>query len=101
MQKDAEAVDDGAQRVFGIDFALGAAQVRGQNDFGFVLNGVLDGRQGRYDAGVVGDGGAVFSERDVEIDTNENPFVGQIDIANGQLGHENHSGRELEVLRPV
>ena len=87
VEQFAQAVDHRAQRILGIGLALGAAQVRGQNDLGMVAQGVDDGGQRGHDAGVVGDGRAVFGERHVEIDADEDPLVGQIDVANGELGH--------------
>ena len=59
----------------------------GQNHLGLVLEGVDDGGQRGHNAGVVGDGRAVFSERHVEIDADEDPLVGQIDVANREFGH--------------
>ena len=84
----AQAVDDRAQRILRIRLALGAAQVRGQNDLGPMLERVFDGGQRGHDAGVVGDGRAVFGERHVEVDADEDALVGQFDVANGELGHE-------------
>jgi hypothetical protein len=52
-----------------------------------VPQGVNDGGQRGHNARVVGDGRAVFGERDVEIDADEEPLVGQFDVANGELGH--------------
>ena len=57
VEQDAQAVDDGAQ-AHGVDgLALGAAEVRAEDDLGFVAEGVLDGGDGLADAGVVGDRG--------------------------------------------
>ncbi len=89
VEQFAQPVDHRAQRVLGIRLALGTAQVRGQNHLGLALQGVDDGGQRGHDAGVVGDGRAVFGERHVEIDADEDPLVGQIDVANGELGHGN------------
>ena len=61
--------------------------MRGEDDLGLVAECVDDGGQGGHDAGVVGDGRAVFGERHVEIDANEDPLVGQFDVADGELGH--------------
>ena len=77
-----------AQRILGIRLALGAAQVRGQNHLGLAAQGVDDGRQRGHNARVVGDCRAVFGERDVEIDADEEPLVGQFDVANGELCHD-------------
>ena len=72
----AEPVHHRAQRVLWIWLALGAAQVRGQNHLGLVLQRVLDGGQRGNNASVVGDGLAVFSQRHVEIDADEDALVG-------------------------
>ena len=85
----AQTVNHRAQRIFWIRFALGTAQVRSQNDLGLMPDGVDDGGQRGRDAGVVGDGRAVISERHIEINADEDPLVGQIDVANGELGHGN------------
>ena len=73
----AQPVDHRAQRILRIRLALGAAEVRSQNDLGLVPEGVIDGGQRGHDAGVVGDGRAVFSERHVEVDADEHPLVGR------------------------
>ena len=84
----AQPVDNGAQRVFRIRFSLGAAEVRGEDDLGVVAQGVLDGGQRGDDARVVGDFLAVFRERHVKVDANENALVLKFDVANGELGHD-------------
>jgi hypothetical protein len=59
---------DGLQRVLGVDLAVGAAQVRHEdNSLGAIVDGVLDGRDGADNALGVGDL-LVGVERDVEID---------------------------------
>ena len=52
-----------------------------------MLQGVLDGGQRSHDARVVGDGRAVFGERHIEVDADEDPLVGQFNITYGELGH--------------
>ena len=82
----AEAVDDGA-KAHGVDgLALGAAEVRAEDDLGFAAERVLDGGDGFADAGVVGDG-AVLGEGDVEVDADEDALVGEVEVADGELGH--------------
>ena len=88
-EQDTQPVNHRTQRILRIGLALGAAQVRGQNHFGLAPQCVIDGGQRGHDAGVVGDGRAVFGERHVEIDADEQPLVGQIDVANRELGHGN------------
>jgi hypothetical protein len=63
--------------------------VRGQNHLGLAPQSVLDGGQRGHDAGVVRDGRAVLGQRNVEIDADEQLLVGQIDVANRELGHGN------------
>jgi len=68
-----------------IGLALGAAQVRSQNDAGSVLERVLNGGQRRLDALVARDFHValfVFLQRDIEIHADENSFSFQVKIAN-------------------
>ena len=86
LEKLAEAVDDRA-KAHGVDaLALGAAEMRGEDDLGFAAQSVLDGGDGFADARVVGDG-ALFGERDVEVDANEDTLVGEIEVTDRELGH--------------
>ena len=78
-----------AQRVLRIRLALGTAQVRGKNHLGLAPQGVLDGGQSGHYTGVIRDGRAVFGQRNVEINADEQLLVGQIDVANRELGHGN------------
>ncbi len=87
IEQGAEAVDDGAQAVFEIDLAFGAAEVGGEDELGLVAQRVLDGGQGLFDAGVVGDLGAVLGEGDVEVDAHEDVLVGEVEVANRKLCH--------------
>ena len=61
--------------------------MRRQNHLGVVAQCVLDGRQRGHDAGIVGDFLAIFGERHVEIDADEDALVCEFDVANGELGH--------------
>ena len=92
----AEAVDDGAERERRDGFALGTAEVGAEDDLGFVTDGVLDGGDGFADAGVVEDvggaGGGVGGEGDVEVDTDEDALVSQVEVADGKLGHKGLEG---------
>ena len=92
VEQFAQPVHHRAQRVLWIGFSLGAAQVRGQDDLGLVAQGVNNGGQRGHDAGVVGNGRAVLGQRHVEVDADEDPLVGQINIANRELGHGDYSG---------
>ncbi len=85
IEQFAEAHDDGAQ-AHGVDaLALGAAEVGGEDDLGLVADRVLDGGDGLADARVVGDEAVL--EGDVEVDTDEDALVGEIEVADGELGH--------------
>jgi hypothetical protein len=87
----AEAIDDGAKAHGGDDLALGTSEVRAEDDSGLAAEGVLDGGDGLANARVVGDARvaavAVGCERHVEVDTDEDALVGEVKIADGQLGH--------------
>ena len=76
----AQAGDQRAQ-AHGLDrLALGAAEVRAEDDLGLVAQRVLDGGKGLADAGVVGDDAVL--EGDVEVDADEHALVGKIQITN-------------------
>ena len=55
--------------------------------FRFMLQRILDRRQGLPDAGVVGDLCAVFAERHIEVNADEDMFVLQIEVADRQFWH--------------
>ncbi len=84
-----QAGGDGGQGVLHIELALGAAQVRGQDDGRIVIQQVLDGGQSRHDAGLVRD--LVAVQRDVEVAANEHFLAGYLNILNGLLVHSTHS----------
>ena len=69
-------VHDGAEAHGGDGLALGAAEVRAEDDFGVAAERVLDGGESLADAGVVGDL-AIF-EGDVEVDSDEDALVGEV-----------------------
>ena len=76
VEEAAKVIDEGAE-AHGVDgFALGAAEVRAEDDLGLVAEGVLDGGEGLADAGVVGDDAVL--EGDVEVDADEDALVGEI-----------------------
>ena len=62
---------------------LGRPQMRGEHHGRAVIERVPDRRQRSPDARVVGD--AAVLERDVEVDTDEHPLAGEIEIAKGPL----------------
>ncbi len=71
--------------------ALGPAQMRGQDDLGPLLPQVLDGREGRPDAGVVGD--LPVLQRHVEVDADQDALAGHVHVADRLLGHVALSAR--------
>ncbi len=83
----AEAVDDGAEAHGRDRLAFGTAEMGAEDDLGLAAESVLDGGKGLADASVVGDRQTVFGERDVEVDTDEDALVGEIEIADGELAH--------------
>ncbi len=94
----AEAVDDGTEAHGRDGLAFGAAEVGAEDDLGLVAQGVLDSGDGFANAGVVEDlggaGGGVVGEGDVEVDTDEDALVGEVEVADGKLGHEWLEGAE-------
>jgi len=83
----AEAVDDGPEAHGGDGFALGAAEVRAEDDLGLVAEGVLDGGDGLADAGVVEDLAAVRGKGDVEVDADKDALMGEVEVTDGELRH--------------
>ena len=83
----AQALRNGGQGILHVEFALGTAQVRAEDDGRIVVQEVLDGGQRRHDAGVVGDLRAV--QGDVEVAAHEYALAGYIDIFDGLLVHNN------------
>ena len=83
----AQLVDDGAQAHLGVRLALRTAQMRSQNQFRFMPQRVLDRRQGLADARVVGDDGAVFRERNVEVHAKKDVLVFERDVTNRKFRH--------------
>lgn len=81
---------DGLERVLLDSLAVGSAEMRGKDHgLGTLVNGILDGGQGGDDSLVVGDGGAV--EGDVEVDSDEHSLVLEIEILDGELVGKRHS----------
>jgi hypothetical protein len=73
----AAKVRDERTQAHGVDgLALGAAEMRAENDLRLVAEGVLDGGEGLADAGVVGDDAVL--EGDVEVDADEDALVGEV-----------------------
>ena len=84
-----EFVGDRLERELRDDLAVRAAEVAGEDDRGALFEGELDGREGRNDAGVVGDGTSGLVLRDVEVHADEDAFAGEVEVADGfELGHK-------------
>ena len=68
--------------------ALRTAEVRHEDERTALLKDVLDRRQRRNDAGVVGNlAGAVLSHRHVEINTHDDALALELDVAESLLVH--------------
>ena len=76
----------GPQTELGVGLALRTAKVRGEDQPGIVIQGVLDGWKRSPDARVVRDF-ARIAKRYVEIDAKEDSLVSQRDIADAELSH--------------
>jgi hypothetical protein len=76
VEQTAEVVDEGAETHALDGLALGAAEMRTEDDLGLVAKGVLDGGEGLADACVIGDDAVL--EGDVEVDADEDTFVGEV-----------------------
>ncbi len=79
----AEAVGDGREGVLGLRSALGATEVRTDDDARAGVGEALDRRRRRADAAVVGDGRAV--ERHVEVGADEDALAAQVPEVTGRL----------------
>ncbi len=81
-EKLTQAIDDRAQAHLGIWLSLGTAEMRSQNHFGAVTNGVFQRGQRLTNARVIHDLSAIFRERDVEVYTDEDVLMFQGKISN-------------------
>ncbi len=84
----AQAHGNGGQAELGLGAVLRLAQMAAQDDLGAVLDELLDGRQGRVDAVVVGDDAVLHG--DVEIAANQYALAGVVLIVDG-LFTQTHS----------
>ena len=78
VQKLAQARGDRAQRIFGVDLALGPAEMGTQNDGRPLGQKVADGGQGRRDAGLVGDDAVL--QGDIEVTAQQHLFAGNSNV---------------------
>ena len=75
-EQPSQPLRDGRQAEFWIELALGAAEVRAENDFAAVVDHTVDGRKRGTDPGVVGDLQGIV-EGHVEIGADDDPLAGQ------------------------
>src|SRR6267142_4314059 len=76
----------GPQRIFWIRAAFGPAEMRSKHEPGALFNGESQCRKSFADASVVGDD-AVF-QGNVEIHADENAFAAEVEVVDGELGHD-------------
>ena len=74
-EKLAQAIDDRAQAHLRVGFPLGPPQVRGENHFGAVPDGIFQCRKRFPDARVVHDLASIFRQRNIEVYADENALV--------------------------
>ena len=74
----------GAREFFGSTFPFGRADVGADDDPRSLIQKIVDGGQGRPDAGVVDDVSLVI-ERHVEIDAQENPLARDVDVLDAEF----------------
>ena len=92
-----EARGDRPQRQGRVRDPPGAAQMRGDDERGPALEGQLQGRHGRADAGVVAD--LAVDQGDVEIDAHEQPAPVEFEVVDGSLAHDRVLFRGRRVRR--
>jgi hypothetical protein len=86
LQQLAQRLGHEGQAHLGHDLALGAVEVGQQDDLGALGRQVVDGRQGRAQAGVVGDLAAVDGH--VEVHPDQGALAGEIGGVEGAEGHD-------------
>ena len=86
-QKLGQPFRHGFQAHLRIGFALGAAQVAGQNHARAVVQRVLDARERRAYTFVAGDFLTSRRKRDVEIHAHKDALAAQVQISNGEGTH--------------
>ena len=86
-------IDDQGRQVFSnwfkavlqVFFSLGASQVRHQDHSRAVIEKIIDGRQRRSDAGVIGDLVGLLVQGDIEVHPHQHPAAGDVDVSDGLL----------------
>ena len=91
-----QAFCHGGQTVFGVEHSVRSAQVRTEDHLGAVVDGAIDGWQGRANAGVVGDLVRIV-QRNVEVGSDDDAFVSQHDVVD-RLFAQFHGGSVRSVL---
>ena len=81
----AQALGDRTEPEAVADLAIGPAEVAGQDDAGALRLQVLDRRQRRANARVVGDPAVL--QRDVEVHAHEDPLARGVEVTDGELVH--------------
>ena len=76
----------GPEGIFWIGTALGPAEMRSEDEAAAFLNGEAERGNRFADACVVGDD-AVF-QRNVEVHADENAFAAEVEVVDGELGHD-------------
>ena len=83
----------GPQGVFWIAGALGSPEMRSKDEPGALFNGEPECRQSFADACVVGDDAVL--QGDVEVHADENAFATEVEVVDGELGHDSMT-REIQ-----
>src|SRR5207249_8046089 len=98
-QEALEPFGDGREAELRIRLALGATEVRTQNNLGAFVHGAVDGRQGGTDAGVVRDLERVI-KGNVEIGSDDHTLVAKIHVLD-RLFAEVHQRSFATTLAPA
>ena len=85
LQEPRQALCDRSEGISEIGFSLGPADVGADDDPRALIQQIVDGGQGRPDAGVVRDVSLIV-ERHVEVDAQENPLVRDVDVLDAEFG---------------
>ena len=83
-----ETLGDRRKCEFLVDLSLRTPEVRHEHQRAALIEDVLDGRQGRHDAGVVGNlARAVLGHRNVEVYAHQDALARDVDVAQCHLVH--------------
>ena len=98
FQQLVQPLDHRPQAQLRFPLPLGTAQMRGQDDAGALLARVLQGGQGSADARIVSH--LSIPQGNVEVHPDEQPAAGQLQVADGELGHERKRTRRARNAGP-